>query len=174
MTATRQFVGQLAHEVRGLEPVVDEVLDVARGWPAALAEPGLRRQLADLWSAVVEVDPVAGSVVRSLVAHLLADAQPDPASAHAWDQRSLDLLGPGLRQHRRRDLRHAAISCLPSTYLSLALTAEGVGLLRAARRYADCACRFEPVLDAGPYAEAIALQTARTSRRLALKIGGRP
>jgi hypothetical protein len=122
-----------------------------------------RERLAELWQTLDAGD----SFHRCVVAHYLADLQPDAQSELTWDELALEAAlsgSPETFDGRIPGVEHG--SFLPSLHLNLAASLERVGRLHAARLHASAALDKLDQLGSTPLGELTRGAVLRLCRRL--------
>ncbi|WP_067863631.1 hypothetical protein [Nocardia shimofusensis] len=112
-----------------------------------------RAQLTDLWHTI---GPLGDPLHRCTLAHYLADLQPDPAQALAWDIRALDAADS--LTDERASAYHPTLAVAgfyPSLHLNLADNYRRLSAFDAARRELDSAREHLGALGQDPYGEMI-------------------
>lgn len=122
-----------------------------------------RERLEELWRSLNEAD----AFHRCIVAHYLADLQPDPDAELLWDRLALEaaLSGdPTSFEGRIPGVEHG--SFLPSLYLNLAASHERVGQLAEAKQHAAAALQVLDKVVATPLGELTRGAVLRVCQRL--------
>ncbi|MFC5720620.1 hypothetical protein ACFP1Z_10645 [Streptomyces gamaensis] len=134
-------------------------------------DPGAARdRLAEIW---LEISPDGDAFHRCVLAHYMADVQPEPQDELAWDLRALEA-ADSLTDERVR-AHHASLAVrgfYPSLHLNLASSYDKVGDGDRAREHLDRARTYLDALGDDSYGDGIRAAIERLAKRLAERLDG--
>jgi hypothetical protein len=157
----------LEHDSTTYSETFARIIELSKNWRTSADRRERLGPLTEIW-AELQADPAAAALPLSMVAHLLADLQDDPAEELRWDLASLRALAPVWEQCTDGRLYDAACRSLPSIYLSLALAARKCGDIGGAREYLRRARLIFPVLPESRYTDDVDASISTLERVLAV------
>ncbi|MEV6275374.1 hypothetical protein [Nocardia sp. NPDC051832] len=134
------------------DPTMDAIMQAVALGRAGDPERA-RTGLAEIWKTI---GPQGDPLHRCTLAHFMADLQPDPAQALAWDIRALDAAGS--LSNKRVQQHHSTLDVAgfyPSLHLNLADNYRQLGSFEAAQREIDSTRACLHTLNDDPYGATI-------------------
>lgn len=124
---------------------------------------GARRRFTEIWEQIaVDGDPFH----RCVLAHYMADLQPDPQDELAWDLRALDAAASVTDRAKQHDSSLAIRGFYPSLHLNLAADLHKIGDTKQARTHLAQAQEHLDALDDDAYGHGIRSAIQRLAGQL--------